>query len=75
MLHEEATTRFILQSLSASILVSFSIRQGDPLAMLLYIFYIEPFLISLENCLTGLRLQGPVQDEGPVEVYCEYTNK
>ena len=37
MLHEGATTRFILGFLTDPISVLFSIRQGDPLSMLLYI--------------------------------------
>ena len=37
MLHEGATTRFILGFLTNPIKVLFSIRQGDPLSMLLYI--------------------------------------
>ena len=47
MLHEGARTRFILTSLSRAIEVIFSIRQGDPLAMLLYIIHIEPLLLAL----------------------------
>ena len=56
MLHEGARTRFILGVLSAAIEVRFSIRQGDPLAMILYIIYVEPLLNALEKCLTGLSL-------------------
>ena len=56
MLHEGAKTKFILASLSREIDVSFSIRQGDPLAMLLYIIYIEPLLIYIEKRAVGLTL-------------------
>ena len=28
---------------------------GDPIAMLLYIIYVEPLLVKLEANLTGLR--------------------
>ena len=56
MLHEGARTKFILASLSREIDVSFSIRQGDPLAMLLYIIYIEPLLMYIEKRATGLTL-------------------
>ena len=49
MLHEGASTSFILLSLTAAIEVCFSIRQGDPLAMLLYVIYLEPLLINLER--------------------------
>ena len=37
MLHEGATTSFLLSFLTNPIKVLFSIRQGDPLSMLLYI--------------------------------------
>ena len=46
MLHEGAKTRFILNNLTQAIEVSFSFRQGDPLAMLLFINYIEPLLFT-----------------------------
>ena len=55
MLHFGASTRFILQKLTQAIEVSFSIRQGDPLAMLLYILYIEPLLIHIEKNISGLK--------------------
>ena len=74
MLHEGASTCFILQSLTASIVVSFSIRQGDPLAMLLYIVYIEPLLVALERCLSGLQLRGPSLEFSAVEAYCDDVN-
>ena len=45
MLHKGAKTKFILEFLTKAITVNFSIRKGDPLAMLLYIIYIEPLLL------------------------------
>ena len=54
MLHAGAKTRFILQFLTKVINVNFSIRQGDPLAMISYIIYIEPLLIYLERKAVGL---------------------
>ena len=36
MLHEGAQTKFLLKSLTEAIQVCFSIRQGDPLSMILY---------------------------------------
>ena len=42
MLHEGTKTRFILDFLTKAISVNFSIRQGNPLAMILYIIYTEP---------------------------------
>ena len=56
MLHKGAKTRFILDELSQIIDVCFSIRQGDPLSMILYILYIEPFLKYLEATLGSLRV-------------------
>ena len=71
MLHEDAKTVFILNSLTKAIQVSFSIRQGDPLAMLLYIIYIEPFLLHLEKTLSGIRINNIVQ---VLEAYCDDVN-
>ena len=56
MLHDGARTRFILDFLTQDIAVSFSIRQGDPLSMFLYVIYIEPFLIMLEKKLGGIMM-------------------
>ena len=57
MIHEEAETKFILDGLTTAISVQFSIRQGDPLAMILYIIYIEPLLMYLERNLVGLKIK------------------
>ena len=55
MLHHEATTCLVLPSgLSRSICVLFSFRQGDPLAMNLYILQQDPLLRMLRATLTGL---------------------
>ena len=71
MLHVGAKTRFILQFLSKAIEVNFSIRQGDPLAMLLYIIYIEPLLLYLERVLVGIRVARIPQC---IEAYCDDVN-
>ena len=71
MLHAGAKTCFILQFLTKAIDVSFSIRQGDPLAMILYIIYIEPLLLYLEKVLVGLRVAGITQC---IEAYCDDVN-
>ena len=63
MLHLGARTRFILRKLTRSISVSFSIRQGDPIAMLLYIIYIEPLLIFIERRITDLPIENMAQSE------------
>ena len=56
MLHEGATTRFILNFLTDPISVLFSIRQGDPMSMLLYIIYIEPLLLMIGRRTRGLAV-------------------
>ena len=71
MLHVGAKTKFILQFLTKAIEVSFSIRQGDPLAMILYIIYIEPLLLYLERVLVGLKVASIPQC---VEAYCDDVN-
>ena len=71
MLHEGARTRFILEILTRAIEVKFSIRQGDPLAMILYIIYIEPLLNALERSLTGLSVASVRQT---LEAYCDDIN-
>ncbi len=55
-LHREASASFLLHGISPALAILFSIRQGDPLAALLFILYIEPFLVRLEAALTGLRV-------------------
>ena len=57
MLHHEATTCLVLPSgLSREIQVKFSFRQGDPIAMNLYILQQEPLLRMLRATLTGLTI-------------------
>ena len=77
MLHHKATTRFILKRLTDVIELLFSIRQGDPLAMILYILYMEPFLVALEAELTGYTLGeqnqiGKFQQK--IEAFCDDVN-
>ena len=71
MLHLGARTRFILGSLTRSIRVSFSIRQGDPLSMLLYIVYIEPLLIYIEQRIVGLSFS---TIQPGLDAYCDDIN-
>ena len=54
MLHEGATTSFLLDFLTKPIKVLFSICQGDPLSMILYIFYIKPLLLMINKLTKGL---------------------
>lgn len=53
-MHSGISTRFILSKLTNEILLTFSIRQGDAIAMFLYIIYMEPFLLSLSEICRGL---------------------
>ena len=71
MLHEGATTSFLLSFLTNPIKVLFSIRQGDPLSMLLYIIYIEPLLLKIHRETVGLQLATVVQKD---EDYCDDLN-
>ena len=71
MLHKDAKTMFILQKLTDPIKLSFSIRQGDPLSMLLYIIYIEPLLLYLERKMGGLRFENVKQC---LDAYCDDVN-
>ena len=57
LFHFEADTSLLLNFLSRPILLSFSIRQGDPLAMVLFILYIEPLLLRLHDVSSGLVLK------------------
>ena len=71
MLHQGAKTRFLLGFLTRAIWVRFSIRQGDPLSMILYIIYVEPLLMALEKSLSGLKLSSVQQT---LEAYCDDIN-
>ena len=71
MLHSGAKTRFILAGgLSQAISLTFSIRQGDPLAMLLYIIFIEPLVLYIEKRTTGCILR----NLKGAEAYCDDLN-
>ena len=71
MLHKGAKTRFILDFLTEEIELSFSIRQGDPLSMLLFIIYVEPLLMYLERKVGGIRVGSIIQTD---ESYCDDIN-
>ncbi len=57
-LHRGASASFLLHSISPALALLFSIRQGDPLASLLFVISIEPFLVKLEASLHGLHVGG-----------------
>ena len=71
MLHEGATTCFLLNFLTNPMAVIFSIRQGDPLSMLLYIIYIEPLLVMISRLTKGLCVSSLIQKD---EDYCDDLN-
>ena len=71
MLHEGATTCFLLSFLTQPIKVLFSIRQGDPLSMMLYIIYIEPLLLMINKRTHGIYISSFVQKD---DDYCDDLN-
>ena len=71
MLHEGATTSFLLNFLTNPIRVFFSIRQGDPLSMMLYIVYIEPLLLMIKSLTKGLFVSTVLQKD---EDFCDDLN-
>ena len=56
MCHTDITTCFLLKFISDPIKVTFSLRQGDPWSMVLYVLYIEPLLLRLRNELDGIKI-------------------
>ena len=57
-LHGGATTTLMLHSLSPEVATTFSLRQGDPFALLLFIIQEEQFLCRLQSLLHGLHFAG-----------------
>ena len=64
LLHCGAQTHLLLSYLSDPIAVLFSVRQGDPIAMILFIIYIEPFLLQVEKVTSGYCLRAPILGTG-----------
>lgn len=58
VLHSGNSTRFLLQQPSVSVPISFSVRQGDPIALVLYLFVMEPLLLRIRKLLPGLVVGG-----------------
>ena len=58
MLHEGANTRFILNSLTKPVDILISVRQGDPIAMVLFIIYVEPLLMMIRKSIKGMAVMG-----------------
>ena len=74
LLHKGAKTKLLLDFMMEAISVLFSVRQGDPLAMLLYIFYIEPLLLRIQKVTSGFPLESPLVG-GPASVSFEATRE
>ena len=56
-LHKDIQTVFILkEGLSAPVSITVSVRQGDPLAMALFIIFIEPLLVQMKKLVSGLAI-------------------
>ncbi len=53
-LHRGATASFLLHHVTPAVPITSSVRQGDPIAMLLYIIQLQPFLLRLEEVLPGV---------------------
>lgn len=62
-LHKNITTCFILGSLSESIDLFISLRQGDPLAMPLFLLNMEPLLVYINKEIKGLQMAGFAQKD------------
>jgi hypothetical protein len=55
-LHRGASASFLLSNISPVLAILFSICQGEPLAALFFIIYLEPFLVRLEAVFFDLRV-------------------
>lgn len=58
MLHRDASTQFILNFLTRPVKILISLRQGDPLSMILFILYVEPLLLMIRRSTGGLSVLG-----------------
>ena len=58
MLHANTKAVFILDGLSDPINILFSVRQGDPIAMILYVIFLEPLLQKMSKVIEGVWIGG-----------------
>ena len=58
MLHTNNKSRFIIDGLSDPIDILFSVRQGDPIAMILYVIFLEPLLQKMNKVIQGVWVGG-----------------
>ena len=56
MIHRGNQARFLLDTPSKLVSIVFSVRQGDPIAMLLFLLYVEPLFRMLNIELPGISL-------------------
>ena len=61
MLHKEAKTHLLMNFMTESIDVTFSVRQGDPISQLLFIIYMEPLLVRIGSMIQGVSFIGTTQ--------------
>jgi hypothetical protein len=61
-LHRGATASFFPQRIMLALPITFSVQQGDPIAMLLYNIQLQFFLLQQENTL--LEVSFPKFEEG-----------
>ena len=59
-MHNDVGTRFILGNLTERLNVPLSLRQGDNIAMPLFLLVMEPLLLALDRRLQGLNM-GPIE--------------
>ena len=55
LLHDEVDTCFLLSFTTKSIPITFGVPEGDPIAMILYVIFIEPLLLRLEEVALSLK--------------------
>ena len=58
MLHTNNKSVFIFNGLSPPIEILFSVRQGDPIAMILYVIFLEPLLQKMNRVIQGVWVGG-----------------
>ena len=61
MLHKGAKTHLLMNFMTQAIDVTFSVRQGDPIAQLLFIIYMEPLLVRIGKAIQGVKFIGTTQ--------------
>ena len=55
LVHRDAECCLLLDFITRPFKVTFSVRQGDPLAMILFLIYIEPLVMMVERKVEGVK--------------------